>query len=266
MVSLPVYWPPKDLEPGNVKVDDLYRNLHANGVPVLWEQAVPCACRENPDLEQGRYDCAVCGSTGWEYLTGQSTVAIVTGISLQDMPYELLGRWEQGFANITVAPEQLPGYHDRYTLTRSTMVVQDLVARSAAGVTDTLRWPVVTRTLTLDVGGVPTATNVSVLHCRKGNTDGTPGAVLTLGTDFTVDDIGRIDWTPGIALGTAPAAGERYGIRYFGQPRYIVMGRPYAVRDIMSGRTHFDQKTVARQHAPLPVKVLCRLDWERRTL
>ena len=242
---------------------ELYGPLKELGLDVLWEQASQCPCRESSETGEGRLGCPVCGGTGWDYDTGTTTRAIVMTAQLKDVPYEIMGHFGEGLVHVTTAPEQAPGRWDRFSLVNSCIVMQDLVKRT--GTVDRLRWPVATRSLYLAVSGTPTTVALSVLRLRKQAADGSAGALLELGVDFAVDSQGRIDWTLGLARGTAPAVGEAYAVRYFAHPRYVVIDRPFVARDTRSPYLVGDRKVQPKQELSLLVRSLARLDWERRT-
>lgn len=261
--ALQPVFPHKEHALVNPNPDAWLEALQALGLRTLWQQASPCPCRENPDTEEGRFDCPVCLGTGWEYDTGTEIRAVMLAQSLKDAPYEVLGHYGFGLVMVTVPPEQAPGFRDRYLLLDSCIVMQDLVRR--LGTLDQLRWPVATRTLYLDVSGVPTTTSLSVLSLRRQASDGSAGPLLSLGTDFMVDAQGRIDWTKGDLAGTAPPVGSSYAVRYFAHPRYVVLERPFVVRDTRTMRQSGGRKSSSRQHELLLVRALAKLDWERRT-
>ncbi len=245
------------------KPDDWLGEISIHGLRALWEQASPCPCQENADTEEGRFDCSVCGGTGWEYDTGMEIKTIVTSVTLRHAPYELFGRFGFGLVYFTMTPEQTPGFRDRLTVLDSAVVVQDLVKRT--GTLDRLRWPVANRSLLLSVSGTPTPVSCSVLRLRRQASDGTAGPLLELDTDFALDAQGRIDWTKGDVAGTAPPVGASYSVRYFAHPRYLVMEQPHALRDTTTVFLSNNRKAVPRQYSPLPVRALAKLDWERRT-
>lgn len=237
--------------------------LKAYGLRVGWEQATPCPCGESAETVEGRFDCPICGGTGQDYLASQEVTAVVTAVGLRDAPYELLGHFGFGLVHVAVAPEQAPGFGDRYTLLDGVAVLTDLVERAATK--DRLRWPIAQVGLYLSVAGVPTQVSASVIKLRRQDADGNGGPVLELGTDFTVDAQGRIDWTLGDVAHTAPAVGQRYAVRYFGHPRYVVLERPHLIRDSVSGRLAGNRKQQPAGPVSLPVMALARLDWERRS-
>lgn len=249
----PVF-PEKFKLPADINPAEYYDQINANGLRILWEQAVPCPCAEHSETDSARFNCPICNSHGWEFLPGIETKAIVTSVSLKDAPLEVIGKWGFGLVFVTICPEQAPGYHDRFTLLDSAIVMQDLVEHK--GMIDSLRRPIVNRPMRLNVDGQPQEATLSVLHARKANEDGSAGEELTLGQDFEVTEDGKIDWTKGIATGTAPAIGSRYSVRYFGQPAYQVIDHPNAIRD-----TIVRSKLVNQTQAPLPVRALCKLEW-----
>ena len=252
---IPVF-PPKSRLKVDFKPEDFYGQINDLGLRLWWEQAALCPCAENPDTVEGRFGCSICRGVGREYLAGMEIRGIITDLTFREVPFELIGRFGFGLVSISLPPEQTPGFMDRFTLLDSAMTIQDLVTRKDT--LDDLRWPVIERSVTLSISGVATDVTLSVLHLRRVNSDGSAGPVLTLGTDFVVTVDGKIDWTLGDGAHTAPAVGQRYSIRYYGHPRYLVLDRPRAIRD-----TRVKFKHPSRVPQIMPVQVLCKLDWMR---
>ena len=74
------------------------------------------------------------------------------------------------------------------------------------------------------------------------------GSELVENTDFVVTSDGKIDWTLGVGLGTAPTAGERYSLSYFINPVYVIKSLPYTQRN-----TYSTDKSATEFRQELPV-------------
>jgi len=153
---------------------------------------------------------------------------------------------------LTLLPEHVPGFLDRFTMVDSVMMFRETIVRGS-GTTDSLRYPIVTRSLDLSTG----AKDVDVLHLQAADSSGATSASLTKtqGVDFAVTG-GDIDWTLGIAGGTAPAAGDRYAICYYAAPRYVVTDHPHAFRD-----TFQKVKSATVTFTPMPIQCSAALDF-----
>ena len=174
-----------------------------------------------------------------------------------DLP--VFGTYGLGRVRITLLPEHLPSFHDRFTAKEAVAVYTEVRTRTASAV-ERPRYPVVIRTF--DVGAVgdrstKVSKTIGVLHCRKADANGSIVAgELVEGTDFTVDGSGQIDWTLGDGLGSAPAAGERYALQYYVRPRWVVENIPYVHRN-----TLVLSKTPKPEVSELMALADCRLEW-----
>jgi hypothetical protein len=153
---------------------------------------------------------------------------------------------------LTLLPEHVPTFLDRYTMADSVITFRESRLRTASAV-EALRYPIVTRSLDLAAG----QTAVNVLHLQAANSSGVASSGLTKvqGTDFAVTD-GKIDWTLGVAAGTAPVEGDRYSVAYYASPRYVVTDHPHAYRD-----TFGQVKVISPTFTPLPVQCSAVLDF-----
>ena len=256
--------PPKKLIP---RVDfDLkhYRKMIAShGQRLTWEMAAECPCFTLATVQgragQGRErrnDCAACSGSGVIYHSSQEIRGIVTGAAANPDRFRLFGEYASGMISVGLLPEHLPALFDRFTMLDSVLAFRETRVREA--VQEAPRYPIVTRSLSLDDGnGNGVATDVDVLYCRTANTDGTVGAELVRDTDFAVDSQGRIDWTLGDGLGTAPALGDRFAVSYFAHPVYVVREHPHAYRDTWVGT----KLPTGPQHTAMPVNAACWLEF-----
>ena len=242
------------------------------GLALTWEQAAECPCaRRTPavitsitstvlDRTQGRSttdepqpDCPVCDGRGYFHHSPQQIKGIVTSAESKPERFSMWGEHAVGMISVSLLPEHLPSYLDRFTLGTSVQLFRETRTRTSA-VVENLRYPIVSRSLQL-VGG---ATEVGATHAHKANADGTASANggLTPGQDFVVTAEGAIDWSLGVASGTAPALGTRYSISYYAHPSYLVINHPHVARD-----TVVKHKKPQPGEVALPVNALCRLEF-----
>ena len=124
---------------------------------------------------------------------------------------------------------------------------------------ESLRYPVVTRTLILGTEADPTVSEtkqVAVLSCRRADSNGLiVSGELERGVDFVINNDGQIDWSPGDAA-DVPAVGDYYTIQYYMNPRYVVRTFPYQFRD-----TVIKEKKPSPSFTNLPTKVMAWLDF-----
>lgn len=228
--------------------------LFGHGSRLLWEQGERCPC--TTDEGSPRTDCPICHGKHWHYHDSQEIRGIVAQI--QDAPrlWEEFGDWGFGVVRISLPWQHNPGYNDRFTLLDGRMLRQEIVTHEATA--DSPYWPIRKTDLTLLVNGRPQTVSVSVRYCRVLDPAGTGigGPTREIGVDFEVDADGRIDWTLGEGLATAPGIGERYALGYYASPRWVSMEHPFGTR-----QTDTQSKAVGQQHQALPVLTMARLDW-----
>jgi len=261
--------------------DGFERAIDQIGMRLLWEKGSLCPCKNNDYTAQPLADCPVCGGDGWEYWGAQVVPGILDALDLDKDTQIAYGVWSMGTARVTMHATHRPSIRDRLTNLDGLIRFTERRTR-AAGVSESLRYPIglLDETLHLPRGEVAPegsspqaratalefetaaarehsaeATQRSVLRCRVLTGDGTPGAPLTSGTDFEVVD-GRLDWSRGVALGTAPSAGGDYAIDYLTHPRYLVHRFNHAMRDQWIKHKH-----PAAVLSRLPVETQAKLDF-----
>lgn len=245
-------WPPVNTQFSEFSTRELHEHIQAHGQPVVWEMAAECACRSAQAFDDSaRSDCPVCGGSRFEYHNPVQTLAIVTPLDADHRNIAKYGTWVVGRATITMHADQVALARDRITLTYARMRWRAFVTRGS-GAVDVLRHPISVQTIqTADLGTVTRG----VLHLRLTSADGSAGPARAEGVDFVVTDAGALDWTLGIALGTAPAEGQRYAVSYYTQPRYIVQTLPNYVRS-----ARIKQGLPERIGAYLPTEMIGHLD------
>jgi hypothetical protein len=271
-VDLQARRPPKRNPVADFRAEEFRKFLFGKGLRLTWEQAAECPCVSRTgglvslgtvvDLTGGqghtaepRPDCEVCRGNGYYHHSPQEVVAAVTGAASNPERFAIYGEAAKGMVSITLMPENLPGFLDRFTMKESVMEFRETRARGA-GAVEALRYPVVVRSLDLQGG----RQSVGVLAAQKADAGGvtTPDDALTPGVDFEITDDGRIDWTPGDDLGTAPAEGGRYSISYYTHPRFLVIDNPHVFRD-----TQVQVKSPNTRPQAMPVHCMARLEFLR---
>lgn len=244
-----------------------YRNLvFAKGVDLTWEQCAECPCsRSASDFSlsvihattqvtgEARPDCELCDGRGYFWHSAQEIRAIVTAGTSSTEAFAQYGEYARGMMSVSTLPEHLPAYGDRFTVVNSVRVYRETRVRGANNI-EALRYPIQSRTLDLSTG----ETVVRVLRLQYADANGlsTLANSLTEGVDFEVTQDGKLDFSLGVGLGTAPAENLRYSVTYFARPRYYVADHPHTHRDSI-------RKFKSTQESPLalPVQVRCTLEF-----
>lgn len=243
---------------------DLRKFVVGRSVRLWWEQAVPCPCREvrmiggrTRATGEPSSTCAYCSGAGYQYVNGQQIIAALQSTSEDVRLYSEYGPYAKGTTWLTLLPEHVADYLDRYTLLDGVRTHSELKVR--ADTVESLRYPVVERVFTSGVDGDHASEvqrTVGVQWCMAADLDGVAsGDELEAGVDFAVTAQGKIDWTLGDALGTAPVVGARYGVRYYARPRFVLDDHTYLRRDVYL----HDEGRVCL--TPMPVRALAMLDF-----
>jgi hypothetical protein len=132
------------------------------------------------------------------------------------------------------------------------MVFRETKVRTSNAI-ESLRYPIQARTLDLIDG----ETSLGVTRLQRAGLDGlsTEADVLVEGADFVVTD-GKLDFTLGDTLDTAPVEGARYSVTYYARPRYYVAERPHTHRDSVTKR-----KAPTESALMLPIQAHCSLEF-----
>jgi hypothetical protein len=266
MTQLPSRRPVKIRPRVDFDMEEYRKMVFAKGVDLTWEQCAECPCSQpssNWDVGliettttttgEARVDCTLCDGKGYYWHSEQEIRAIVTGGSSKTDLFSMYGEYARGMVSVSLLPEHLPAYGDRFTVLNSVMVFRETKVRTENTI-EALRYPVQARTLDLSGG----ETSLSVTRLQRAGLDGlsTEADVLVEGVDFTVTSEGKIDFTLGDSLGTAPVESARYSITYYARPRYYVAERPHTHRDSVTKR-----KAPTESALMLPIQAHCSLEF-----
>jgi hypothetical protein len=251
----------------NLRVDlveeDFRNRVWEEGTLVDWQQACDCPCGTVSSIE-GRtaavrdfpLDCPLCDGKGKVYSAPQEIIVLMTSSSSSEEVYSVWGEYSSGTIYVTFLPENLPMEWDRVTLKQGSRLYSE--SRIRKGVRDRLRYPITKRKI---ISGsetdptVPVEFELGVSLCYKGLQLGESSTVpLVEGVDFSITTDGLIDWTLGVASGTAPDIGERYAVRYFARPVFVIRDFPYVRRDFYEEI----RRTLVYQN--YPIKTLALLE------
>ena len=266
MPILPGLKPSKIRPRVDMRVDSLRRLIFEKGMRIEWSMAAECPCQRALTLSgktgttrESRGDCAGCSGTGIIYHSAQSIVGIISDPNTDYDRFRTYGEYETGALRISLLPEHSPGPMDRLSLLDNVMVFRETKLKTSS-VTESLRYPIVKRVFKVGSAGdntVSATQTIGVLYMRKSSSAGVISSdVLEENTDFVVNSSGQIDWTLGVAAGTAPATGDYYALSYYVHPTYIVTGFPYTFRD-----TNTQRKLAAPSFENMPTAVNCKLEF-----
>lgn len=244
--------------------EDTFRRLIAQkGLDLIWEQAAECPCVGtsadiNLDLSAigaeevsegtASVSCPVCKGHGIFYHSPQAIQAIITGAE-DDFIIAQYGGIRDGVINITVNPEHLPCFGDRFRMTNAVMLYRETVKVSASA-TLALRFAITERVVNLSSG----EQTLQVIYAHKADLAtglGVVGGQLVQGVDFNVVD-GQIEWI------NKPATNTRVSFTYFVNPTYLVISYPNSIRD-----TKILKRRPTEKDLSLPVRVQAKLEFIR---
>ena len=256
--------PPQSLTKTRADFRDVeFRKLIAQkGLNVRWTQTAQCPCSTrtndlNMDIDYIGADapdksidssfnasCPVCSGEGKIYHSAQNIQAVVTNAE-GDFLNARFGGYRDGVINLTLNPEHLPAFGDRFELLDSVMLYQETIEDNGEN-TLALRFPIQQRTMKL-VGGTIT---IGVTYSSYSQNNVTvEGAELVEGTHFTIVD-NEISWT------NKPANVNKFTFSYYIHPSYICVGFPNSVRD-----THVRFKQTSEVNTPLPIRIQAKLEF-----
>ena len=239
-----------------------FRKLIAQkGLNVRWTQTAQCPCSlkteelnmdisyigvNSPDKSidhSNKNSCPVCKGKSKIYHSPQGIKAVVTGAE-GDYINARFGGYRDGVINLTLNPEHLPAFGDRFELLDSVMLYQETIEDNGLD-TLALRFPIQQRTLKLSTGNKI----VGVTYCSYAVNNLTVNAELVEGVDFTIVD-NKISWN------NKPNAVSKFTFSYYIHPSYICVGFPNSFRD-----THVRFKQQSDVNTPLPVRIQAKLEF-----
>lgn len=244
--------------------DSEFRKLIAQkGLNIRWTQTAQCPCSSrtndlNMDIDYIGADvpdksidtsfntgCPICKGEGKIYHSPQNIQAVVTGAE-GDYINARFGGYRDGVLNLTLNPEHLPAFGDKFELLDSVMLYQEIVEDNG-GITLPLRFPIQQRTLKLRNENK----TIGVTYCSYSldTTFVTQNVELAEGVDFTIVN-NVINWV------NKPANVSKFTFSYYIHPSYICVGFPNSVRD-----THVKFKQVSDVNTPLPIRIQAKLEF-----
>jgi hypothetical protein len=219
------------------RIDEFRKLIKQKGMRLDWEQTIECPCTNisttdfkfdlkdvtdiNANTAGNNTSCPICNGKGLVRHSKQEIQAIVTNSESEDSvgKYGLL---KQGSIKITLEPEHLPSYGDRFTMKDSVIVWRETVTMPDSYILE-LSYPVVERTLSLSPG----QTSVGVLFMQQTDLNGL-GIESTDLPIHSIDVDGRINF---LETNSRPTPGTKLSIAYYTNPVYNVIEHPHTFRD-----------------------------------
>jgi hypothetical protein len=223
--------------------ENLRNQVVTGGVLVDWERASTCPCERRLTMagasptrtSENRSDCAICGGSGIFYYGKTRIPALMTSAEKKPALFRQYGDFATAMIRLSVLPECLPSYLDRFTLVESTITYRESRERKAQ--VETLRYPIAKRKLVRGTLGnfnaaefIEAGVQMLITADADGMVDATP---LVPNTDFAITASGDLDWQLGDVTGRAPPVGDLYSIAYYCNPVYTAQGFPHAIRDVL---------------------------------
>lgn len=246
------------------RIVEFRKLVQQKGLRLQWEQTVDCPCtiktNNNFKLDLANISdvsakfaghnqaCPVCNGKGLIRHSSQEIKGIITNAT-GDEKNDKSGIIKKDYVKITLEPEHLPSYGDKFTLKDSVIVWKEIVNMPNASDSIELQSQLVTRSLLLSTG----VKDVNILYIHRSDSNGL--AVLNgeiPETDYIVDLItNTIQFTNPL---TRPVAGSRLVIAYYTNPTYIVDEYPHTIRDT------FVRANNIENFSPMLVQVQCRME------
>lgn len=255
--------PERTLTKGRVDFRDVDFSvaIAQKGLFLRWSQSAPCPCSSrthelNLDLDyigvgdtsidtQYNPSCPVCGGNGIIYHSPQTIQGIVASAEGEYLNARF-GGYRDGVVNITVEPEHLPSFGDRFEVLDSVMLYQETVDDNGLN-TLSLRFPIIHRTMTIATGDI--VVGVMYATYADATTNQSTGVELIEGVDFSIVD-GSVNWL------NKPVNAGKFSFTYFMHPTYTCIAFANSMRD-----THIRRKSLNDRTVALPVRIQCKLEF-----
>lgn len=245
------------------KIKEFRKLIQQKGVRIAWEKTVQCPCyykttdELNFDLSNiddisvnktgNVVDCPACKGSGLVRYDREIIKGVISDLKNKD-EVDIAGLITKGEIKITLEPEHLPTYGDKFTLIDSVIVWNQTF--TVEGDSVELDFPVVERQLELQSG----LETIGVLYLQKTDINGLGIIDNTVPTHTIEDNV--ITFTDNA---TKPEIGTKCVISYYINPVYIVSEHPHIVRDTIL------LNNSSETYSQLPVQTFARLQTYKGT-
>ncbi len=223
--------------------DEYRAQIQGWGHRLRWERAMRCPCNvvyvdtydptHSAPVRAGRRDCPECRGTGYLYFGAQNVKGLVNDSSLDKRFLQTFGELAFGSARISLLPEHLPAWRDRFVDLDGARLYQE-PPRVRKTTVEQPTYPILTRSMLVGSASDPTKPerrDLGVVHVRVADADGVIRAGEPLeGIDFRVTAEGALEWLDDSEGVGPPAVGEAYSLTYTCRPTYIVRSHPHLHR------------------------------------
>ncbi|HRE87588.1 MAG TPA: hypothetical protein PK095_00490, partial [Myxococcota bacterium] len=187
--------------------DEFRAQIQGWGHRMRWERALRCPGSQNyvdaydetiqARVRSCRRGCPDCDGLGYIYTAAQDCKALVNDASADKKFLQTFGEMAFGAVRLSLLPEHLPGWRDRFTDLDGARLYQE-PPRIRKGAIEQLTYPILTRSMIVGSPGNPTKAlrrEIGVTVIRKASVagDSLPGD-LVHGVDFRITADGAIEW------------------------------------------------------------------------
>lgn len=231
------------------------------GLNLEWQQTLHCPCyvssnefnldllNVNDEIQQegANPNCPTCSGEGLIRHSSQEIRAIITHAKGKFDTKEY-GTSNNAEIKLTLLPEHLPSFGDRFTMKNSVIVRNEILTYSG-NATMNLSYPIITRDLDLSTG----IQSTGILSIYITDANGLVNQEVDLST-VSIGLNGELTWN-GVNAGVdLPINGGKFAIQYYTNPVYVVTDHPHTLRDT------FKKIKGIETFKPMPVQCLARLE------
>lgn len=243
------------------RINEFRKLIQQKGLNLLWQQTIECPCFlksttslnmnliEVADIDANEAGpnsaCPSCSGKGFIRHSEQTIKGIVTS-SAGGQSVEKYGLHRKEKCKITLEPEHLPSYGDRFKLIDSVTVKREVIEVTVAGQI-TLRETPLTRSVILSAG----AQDINILYVYPTDVNGLAqqNAEIPL-TDITL--VGKVITFNNVV--NTPPVGAKVSISYYYSPTFTVVAHPHTIRDTAIRTNQVEIPTA------MPIQVECIME------
>jgi len=243
------------------RIEEFRKLIQQKGLRMQWQQTIECPCFiktstsvgmnliEVQDIDANEAgpnsSCPSCKGTGFIRHSLQEIKGIMTS-SVGEEKVEKFGLHRKERCKITLEPEHLPSYGDKFKLLDSVMVKREVVDIDILGQA-TLSSEPLTRSLSLAAG----QTDVSILYIYPSDINGQ----AQLNAEIPLNDITlNADVITFNNPANTPPVGSKLSVSYYYAPTFNVIGHPHTIRDT------FVRTNNVEIASPMPIQVECIME------
>ena len=243
------------------RIGEFRKLIQQKGLRLQWEQTISCPCFLKSSTALGmnlmnvvdidadeagpNSSCPKCAGAGFIRHSSQEIKAILTS-SAGEETVEKYGLHRKERCKITLEPEHLPSYGDRFRMLDSVTVKREVIEVSVAGQLS-LRETPTTRSIQLSTG----PTTVNILYIYPSDING----LAQLNSEIPISDTtlnGKVITFNNPA--NTPPVGAKVAVSYYYSPTFTVVGHPHTIRDT------FVRTNTVEIATAMPIQVECIME------